>query len=455
MKVFFFLNLIFFKESRVPRDRVRHTLDLLVTRGPTSFKIFIEALVLTGNAHIARELDADYCDSEACKLLIESEARYSIEATTTTTSPPIINTNTTGVIYHKQTLTPGSYLLSTTTTNSNCNGTHRLLSPCTVKIEEEKTTATLITNRTRSPHQSQIITPQMMKIRHKSPSPATLIRPSSSSQQIITHSPKYPIAVASCQFSPNCVLNSPNGSSSNTNSNNGYIPFTTYTNEIFIAPSPVVKEATNTNKNYSHDDTLDILGHEALIPLNNSNNDIGWDDINELDLDFEVKTVANNNFDDFTDECNHVDTRYYQNNNECYPMEREPRGICLIINNEHFYDNEHNELIELRRYGTDMDASRLKTLFEKLKFNVICEYDLTEKELRQSIQQFATDCDHNSNNYDAVCLIVLSHGTDGYIYGTDFENKINVCPHLTLILSLFFIHFKILFLDGQRYFKFI
>ncbi len=108
-------------------------------------------------------------------------------------------------------------------------------------------------------------------------------------------------------------------------------------------------------------------------------------------------------------------------------MVKNPRGICLIINNEHFYDHDYKELPELRRYGTDMDASRLKKLFEKLKFQVQFEYDLNQNELKQSIQQFARDCEIFSNNYEAICLIILSHGTDGYIYGTDFENKINVC----------------------------
>ena len=101
-------------------------------------------------------------------------------------------------------------------------------------------------------------------------------------------------------------------------------------------------------------------------------------------------------------------------------MENNPRGVCLIINNEHFYDQDHNEMLEMRRYGTDMDASRLKNLFEKLKFHVQFEYDLSEKQLRQTVQEFARDCDVNSNNYDAIGLIILSHGTDGYIYGSDY-----------------------------------
>lgn len=109
--------------------------------------------------------------------------------------------------------------------------------------------------------------------------------------------------------------------------------------------------------------------------------------------------------------------------NDCYRMNN---GICLIINNEHFYDNDHNEMSELRRWGTDLDASRLKKLFEQLRFKVRFEYDLTEKEIKGAVQSLVSECHKNAGCYDSVCLVILSHGTDGYIYGTDFENKINL-----------------------------
>jgi hypothetical protein len=107
-------------------------------------------------------------------------------------------------------------------------------------------------------------------------------------------------------------------------------------------------------------------------------------------------------------------------------MESNPRGLCLIINNEHFYDANGIEMVQLRRYGTAMDASRLRNLFEKLNFDVQMKVDLTEQQMRQAIQKFANESEANSFNYDAICLILLSHGTDGYVYGVDFENRINV-----------------------------
>ena len=148
---------------------------------------------------------------------------------------------------------------------------------------------------------------------------------------------------------------------------------------------------------------------------------IDWSDVNALELDFVVyKTLPN--------------IRKHLNPNECYYMEKNPRGQCLIINNEHFYDQNKKELLNFRRHGTDMDASRLKNLYDKLNFQVDMCVDLTEREMRHKISSFANDCEFNSANYDAICLIVLSHGTDGYVYGIDFENRINMDKD---ILSLF------------------
>jgi hypothetical protein len=117
-------------------------------------------------------------------------------------------------------------------------------------------------------------------------------------------------------------------------------------------------------------------------------------------------------------------------------MDSEPRGVCLLINNEHFYGGHNQEeMLDLRRYGTDMDASRLKNLFEKLKFTVNFKCDLTEADIRDEIRAFALDCEINGHAYDAIALIILSHGVDGYLNGTDYDNKINV--RLVSFVALF------------------
>jgi hypothetical protein len=73
-----------------------------------------------------------------------------------------------------------------------------------------------------------------------------------------------------------------------------------------------------------------------------------------------------------------------------------------------------------------MDACRMKNLFQQLKFHVKFEVDLTVKEITETIKELARDCKTYSHDYQAICLIILSHGSDGYVYGSDYDNKINV-----------------------------
>jgi len=154
---------------------------------------------------------------------------------------------------------------------------------------------------------------------------------------------------------------------------------------------------------------------------------VDWSHVNRLELDFVVnKTLPN--------------LRKQLNVDECYQMDRVPRGYCLIINNEHFYNSDEIQIPELRRYGTDLDASRLKNLFEKLHFRVEMRVDLKEMQMRDLIRSFADECELNADSFDAIALIVLTHGTDGYIYGVDYENKLNVSaflPSSFLVLTNF------------------
>ncbi len=103
-----------------------------------------------------------------------------------------------------------------------------------------------------------------------------------------------------------------------------------------------------------------------------------------------------------------------------------PRGQCLIISNEHFYDSDNREIADMRRVGTSMDASRLKRLFEMFHFETDLKVDLSESEMRREIAQFAKENERYSQMYDACVLIILSHGTDGYIYGCDLNNRLKV-----------------------------
>ncbi len=202
----------------MPRDRVRQTLDYLVTTGPTSFRIFLEGLILTGNVHLVRELDPDYVDSEDCKILIENEGKLSIEVT-----PNIYETYYRGAgdqeFLTSSVLSPRGHSTRTIRTKSQ--------SP-----------ASLITRRGNSK------TPEQTR--------STLI-----SQQQSSFSSN----VASHQFRTS--------------------PYLTGLQNIARSRSHVI--------NYTTNDSISMIPSQELT----------WNDINNLDLDFEV---LSNGLSDFTDD---------------------------------------------------------------------------------------------------------------------------------------------------------
>jgi len=100
---------------------------------------------------------------------------------------------------------------------------------------------------------------------------------------------------------------------------------------------------------------------------------------------------------------------------ECYPMTKRPRGLCLIINNEKFD-------VQTERRGSNVDANNLDILFEQLGFKNVVRSNLSAIELKKEVAQFAQSEAH-ANSQMAV-VIVLSHGENGCIFGTDG----NRCP---------------------------
>ncbi|XP_034280192.1 caspase-9 isoform X1 [Pantherophis guttatus] len=102
-----------------------------------------------------------------------------------------------------------------------------------------------------------------------------------------------------------------------------------------------------------------------------------------------------------------------------YPLNSEPCGYCLIINNVHF--DKDTDL--KRRLGSDIDRQRLEKRFQALHFEVLTKEDLTAQEIAQELQSLAGR-DHSS--LDCCMVVILSHGCESYhiqipgaIIGTD------------------------------------
>lgn len=124
-----------------------------------------------------------------------------------------------------------------------------------------------------------------------------------------------------------------------------------------------------------------------------------------------------------------------------YPMSHQPRGMCLIINNMCFENNEHD------RFGAEFDEIALTHLFkEELHFQVYVKNDLKNFEMQEACEKFAAREHHNC---DAFVCIIMSHGDRDQIQGVNgksisLENlmsdfKAGRCPSLADKPKLFII----------------
>ncbi|KAM4586115.1 caspase-3-like [Fundulus diaphanus] len=125
----------------------------------------------------------------------------------------------------------------------------------------------------------------------------------------------------------------------------------------------------------------------------------------------------------------------------CYRMDYPCMGTCLIINNKNF---DRNTGMSSRR-GTDVDAAAVNKTFSKLGYKVRTFNDQTVAQMKAQMEKVAAE-DH-SQNASFVCVL-LSHGDENVIYGTDGLIKIetlvgcikgNNCRSLVGKPKLFFI----------------
>ncbi|PIC35007.1 hypothetical protein B9Z55_014495 [Caenorhabditis nigoni] len=91
-----------------------------------------------------------------------------------------------------------------------------------------------------------------------------------------------------------------------------------------------------------------------------------------------------------------------------------PRGLCLIINNEHFEQMP-------TRNGTKADKDNITNLFRCMGYTVICKDNLTGREMLSTIRSFG----RNDMHGDSAILVILSHGEENVIIGVD-DVSVNV-----------------------------
>eukprot|EP00794_Sanderia_malayensis_P016964 gene16964-18673_t len=109
-----------------------------------------------------------------------------------------------------------------------------------------------------------------------------------------------------------------------------------------------------------------------------------------------------------------MDVDYDLNSDSYYAMDKYPRGLFLLINNKEFLPASQME--NYPRNGTDVDANAMQALFTELGFNVHRYDNVSCYQIRKLVKQAATMDYSNLNCF--VCAI-LTHGSEGVLYGTD------------------------------------
>ncbi|XP_078700543.1 caspase-8-like [Branchiostoma floridae x Branchiostoma belcheri] len=133
----------------------------------------------------------------------------------------------------------------------------------------------------------------------------------------------------------------------------------------------------------------------------------------------------------------------------CYRMDRNPRGLAVIVNNLQFFHDPRQPNSRQRlenREGTNVDRDNLRFIFHKLGFEVIARENSTHSQLIDLFNQVRY-ADHS--NFDCFAACILSHGSQGQVYGSDSvpvsirdlaeEIKSTKCPSLGGKPKLFFI----------------
>uniref|UniRef100_A0AAX7UXP3 Caspase-8 n=1 Tax=Astatotilapia calliptera TaxID=8154 RepID=A0AAX7UXP3_ASTCA len=95
-----------------------------------------------------------------------------------------------------------------------------------------------------------------------------------------------------------------------------------------------------------------------------------------------------------------------------YTLTHNPRGWCVVFNNEIFTGGLNN------RKGTQEDADTLKEVFTRLGFQVKIHNNCTAEQMKKKINDLGKN---NFKSDDALVVFVLSHGEKGCVFGTDWE----------------------------------
>ena len=114
-----------------------------------------------------------------------------------------------------------------------------------------------------------------------------------------------------------------------------------------------------------------------------------------------------------------------------YPLDKNPHGVCLIINNHRFYHDTDPAKAHPDRGGAEIDQYNLTQTFSYLHYKVEVRENLTNDQMTDAVMRMSQR-DHS--NYDSFICCILSHGEHEIIYGAN-SKPVNV-NDLTGVMKL-------------------
>jgi hypothetical protein len=106
------------------------------------------------------------------------------------------------------------------------------------------------------------------------------------------------------------------------------------------------------------------------------------------------------------------------NPDELYPLDKNPHGVCLIINNHRFYHETDQSKAHPDRGGAEIDQYNLTQTFRYLRYKVEVLENLTADRMTDTLMHMSQR-DHS--NYDSFVCCILSHGEHDIIHGANSE----------------------------------
>ncbi|XP_030017229.1 caspase-8-like [Sphaeramia orbicularis] len=138
---------------------------------------------------------------------------------------------------------------------------------------------------------------------------------------------------------------------------------------------------------------------------------------------------------DSSDDVTSNSKKSKQDYDELYPLKSKPTGLCFIINNVKFKNQDP-------RNGSDIDAKNLAKEFSRLGFRVLMCENQTKDQMEQVLKCLSasdvskllefkvkewsddkfTDLQEVPTHGDAFICCILTHGNMGVVYGVDGEH---------------------------------